>query len=195
MVVVFAAAVFVRQVAVTQDAQLDVPLAWELERGVPQAAQPAAQDALSVLVALPAVHSVASLADPQVAPLVPVALLVARSDASPGDLRDALPVPIELSAVHSVASLDDPRDAPPVSVALSAVHSVASLGDPRDAPQADSLVPRWAASLGDPLGALPVPAYSLAVHSAAPLVAVHSDVSPGDPQADCLAVRLADDHY
>ena len=72
MVVVGFAAVFVLQEAVAQDAQLAVPPAWARvpvqERDVPQAAQPAAQDALPAPVAAQVAHSVALRADLQGGP-------------------------------------------------------------------------------------------------------------------------------
>jgi hypothetical protein len=78
-----------------------------------------------------------------------------------------------------------------------AVRSDAWWADLLDDPRADSVLVRSGALLGDPQDALPVLACWLVVHSAAPL-AVHSDVSPGDPQGgrpdDCWAARLADDH-
>jgi hypothetical protein len=68
VVVGFVAAVFALQAVVAQRAQLAFPLlpASELERAVPQAAQPVEQDAR----------------------LVPGAALVVHSAASPADLRD-----------------------------------------------------------------------------------------------------------
>jgi hypothetical protein len=66
VVVGFVAAVLVLEAAVAQRAQLASPPASELERAVPQAAQPVEQDAR----------------------LVPGAALVVHSAASPADLRD-----------------------------------------------------------------------------------------------------------
>ena len=92
-VVGFAAAVFVLPVVVAQDAQLDVPLAWELGpvQDVPQAALLVAQDALPVRNAA----------------------LVARSDASPGDPQDDQPDDC-LAARCSVALPGDQQGGQPV---------------------------------------------------------------------------------
>jgi hypothetical protein len=180
VVAVFVAAALL-QVVAAQGARLvaqrAVPPVWEPERDVPQAAQPVAQaaqqDAPPVPGELLAVHSAVSLDDPRDALPVLAALLVARSVAWRADL---LPDSV---VAHSAVSPVDPQVALPVPGELPAARSVAPQADPQDA--------------------LPVLAYSLAVHSAAPLTAAHSDVSPADLQGgrpdDCLAVRLADDHY
>jgi hypothetical protein len=112
--VVFAAAVFVPQVAVAQVALVAVPPASQLERvrGGPRAAQLVAQVAQ------------------QGARRVPDALLVVRSDASLVDLRGALPEPDASPVAHSDAQ--------------SAVHSVASQADPQGGQQDDYLAVRSA---------------------------------------------------
>jgi hypothetical protein len=59
-----------------------------------------------------------------------------------------------------------------------------------------SLVAQSGVSLGDLLAVHLEPAYSSAVHLVpCELPAVHSVALLGGPQADCLAVRLADDHW
>jgi hypothetical protein len=147
------------------------------------AAQGAQQDApLAVPPALEPERDVPRVAQyvVQAARLAPDALRAARSDALLG--------------------------APQVLGELLAAHWDALRADLRD----DSLAVHWAALLADPRDAPPVPGELLAARSAAlradlqddllaGLPAAHSDVSPGDPQAgqpdDCLAVRLAGDHY
>jgi hypothetical protein len=121
-VVGFVAAVSELQAAVAQDAQLDVPLAWELGpvQDVPQAALLVVQDVpqAALLVAQDALP-------------VRNAALVARSDASPGDPQDDQPDDC-LAARCSAALPGDPQAGQPVDCSAARCSAAALPGDPQD---------------------------------------------------------------